>query len=201
MQASQARERASWLHGNPRLWWSHALWALGQRRTGALGGSQGLHFPAITVIKAAFSSPHYAVFTTLPEKTKASPACPSPLLRQGCPISVPVPSAESKSLPETALGQGGHLCSPWSPVRVCVELPSSKANSEGFFGGTRRLYPQEAQKGDEKRRETCWVCGEHLILSNGSTNPATQVLLTHFTEEKPEALWSKARGRVNCVRF
>lgn len=45
-------------------------------------------FPAIIVIKAVFSSPHYPVFINPSRKTKASPARLSPDHRQACRFSL-----------------------------------------------------------------------------------------------------------------
>ena len=56
------------------------------------------------------------------QKNKSQPSRPFPTSQAGVWSSIP--SAERTRLPDTLLGQGPDLRSPWLTVRVCVELPS-----------------------------------------------------------------------------
>lgn len=84
VEAAQAREGTSRVHSNPACpRGTHTLWAFGQRGTEVIWGPRDSIFPATTVIKAAFSSPHYAVFTILPEKQKPAQHAPPHLSGKG----------------------------------------------------------------------------------------------------------------------
>lgn len=86
---------------------------------GQFGASMDSIFPAITVINATLSSPHYPVFTTLPEKQKpASKLLPT----SQAEVSIPLSECREKKTPQDPPAAERDLRSLWLLGRVCGEI-------------------------------------------------------------------------------